>query len=116
GGVPVAVGGGEMMVATEIVGFLGIARGHQVPAAAATAQSLQREEAGGNVFRLVVGGGGGGHQPDMGGAGRERRQQGKRLEMLGTGQAAEHVRLAGQHRQGVGQEDGVEQAAFGGSR
>ena len=106
-----------MLLAAEIVGLREIRRGHYIPSGAAGADMIERRELAGDVIGLVIAGRGGGAEADMGRHGRERRQQGQRVEV-------DHVlRPAAQrreppvaHRNRVGDKHQVELAALGGLR
>lgn len=69
-----------MPLASEVEGFGDVRRGDDIPPGAAAADVVERGEFPGNVVGLVIAGRRGGAETDMRRDGRERRQQGQRVE------------------------------------
>jgi hypothetical protein len=107
----------EMRFAAKIVGLGQVRRGHHVPTRAAAADMIERGEFPRHVIRLIVAGGSGGDEADALGKGRNRREQGDRVEedhVLRP--AAQRSQLSVTHSRGIGQEHQIEFAALGSLR
>lgn len=99
-------------LAAEVRRGSGIGGGHRVPAGSAVADHIQGLELAGEVVGLVESGGGGGDQADPLGLPREDGQQQQRLDRLARCVVGEvHIQ-----DRGVGNEQQLHLAAFGGLR
>ncbi len=114
----VAGGVVHMGVEVEVAGLVLDLAGHQVPAATAVADVVDRRETAGDVVGLVEGRGGGGHQADMRRAHRECGEARRGFQLHDARQAracqvAGLQRIRPADRDGVLEEDGVIQRALG---
>ncbi len=114
GGAGVAVGPVEEAAAPEVLPGERVEGGDDVPGGAAGAEVVQGGEAAGQFVGLVEGGVDGGGEAEPFGGGGERGEDGQRLG------AADHVEVVDAplvlaQPQPLGEEEEVEEAAFGGS-
>ena len=115
-GAAVAVGvGGELGVA-EVAGGVVVGGGDDVPGGAAAADVVERGELAGDVVGLGEAGGDGAAEADARGGAGEGGEEGDGLEDVHEQrEAGPGMEVVGAGGGGVGDEEEVEQAAFGGA-